>query len=556
MNHTPQSWARIQGVFQQALEMDSNARNDFIAIQLQDRPDLCFEVETLLDSYDSSESLEIAAVPGSPGLDGGELDFGPIEGYELGEEIHRGAQGIVYRAVQLSTQRDVAIKFLIDGSQSDEMRRKRFVREVRVISGLSHPGIVTVFDSGVTRGQHYYVMPLVQGVRFDVYSRQHADDTEHLLGVFCKLCDAVGYGHQHSIVHRDLKPANILVDATGQPRVLDFGLAKLGELEAPEQTKLSLTGQIMGTLGYMSPEQTLGDSSVIETPSDVYSLGVLLYEILAGTAPYRLNESLLGNLQKIQAATPETRPLKVRRVDSGLQAIIFKALSKEPGRRYPTAAEFASELRRYQAGEVITAKRGSTFYVIRKRLTQHSVWFGMVVVLLAGIVIGSYWIPSEQTVSPIASPLSPLAPGELYSEVDLENQMDAIRDMIRFRHDCDRIVASTIKRFQNLAPSQFDPDMESMRFADLELMQSLASFLASKPDWAQTVDYREAFESYQQKQDVPISGLASEIAQAVLECAIQHQSGTVLDQDPEPVSTDGEETDSSPSQDPQDEHGI
>ncbi|MEM6692016.1 MAG: serine/threonine-protein kinase, partial [Planctomycetota bacterium] len=444
-----------------------------------------------------------------------------IPGYEIGEELHRGSQGIVYRAHQSSTNRDVAIKFLLSGSLGGSSSQRRFEREVKLVSGLSHPGIVPIFDSGHAENQPFFVMPLVNGTRLDEYFRLVDQDQSKTLKVFCKVCEAVGYAHQHSIVHRDLKPSNILVDIDGQPKVLDFGLAKIGGITGNEQSMLSMTGQIMGTLGYMSPEQTKGNPDNIQPTSDVYSLGVILYELVTQASPYSMEGSLVENLVTIQQAEPDPRPLQAKRVDAELRTIILKSLSKAPNRRYPSAVELGEDLRRHLSGEVIEARRDSAIYVIRKQLRRNWPYVAICVALLVGLVAGDYFLQGGADEPSIPSPLQPSEAETLYGQTDLEAQMHALQDLIRFDGDSRRIVANTIRRFWDLDARQFSPGMSEMHFNDLKKLKSLASFLADRPGASAIQNYINSINTALEQPESPkTSGLADELEMDVLEHAL------------------------------------
>jgi len=239
-----------------------------------------------------------------------------IPGYEILEEIHRGGQGIVYRAVQLGTKREVALKVMLEGPLADEVTRRRFEREVELAASLRHPNIVTILDSGVSQGRYYFAMEYIDGLRLDRYLAQVRPSLRQTLQLFVKICEAVNFAHQRGVIHRDIKPPNILVDWAGEPHVLDFGLAKpLQTADARESTVavVSVSGQLLGTVAYMSPEQTLGGQNV-DVRSDVYSLGVVFYEALLGQLPYSVEGPLGGGAYahrpgRAAAPAPASTPL-------------------------------------------------------------------------------------------------------------------------------------------------------------------------------------------------------------------------------------------------------
>lgn len=331
-----------------------------------------------------------------------------IEGYDIVRELHRGGQGVVYQAIEKATKRKVAIKVLIEGPYASKTARKRFEREIELVAQLKHPNIISIFHSGETpEGMRYCVMDYIRGVPLDRYVHENHLPLEDRLKVFSTLCDAVQYAHQKGVIHRDLKPSNILVDSAGNPKVLDFGLAKV--LAAPVETVVSLSQQVIGTLPYMSPEQARGNPDDIDTRTDIYALGIILYEILTGHYPYPVAGQMAEVLRHI-AETPPTPPSRQWTPDSGvtertskhlragkcpidddLQTVVLKTLAKERERRYQSAGELAKDIQHYLADEAIDAKRDSGWYVFRKSIHRHQakVAVAAAFVVLVG-AFGSY----------------------------------------------------------------------------------------------------------------------------------------------------------------------
>lgn len=318
-------------------------------------------------------------------------EFPAIEGYELIEEIGRGGMGVVYKALQVSTKRIVALKVMLAGPFASASALRRFEREVELAARLQHPSIVRVLESGEVGGQRYYAMDYVEGVRLDRYLSQRQADLRTMLGLFEQVCEGVECAHDAGVVHRDLKPANVLIDESGNPHILDFGLAKA--TDRPEtgdvaSTLVSLPGQVLGTLFYLSPEQAAGLPDEIDERTDVYALGVMLFETLTGSLPFDTAGRPSQVIERI-LETPPIRPTSLSdRVDGELETIILKAIAKEKDRRYQSAREMGEDLRRYLEGEPIMARRPSSLYILGKKIRKHrlSVAFGVVAVII--VLIG------------------------------------------------------------------------------------------------------------------------------------------------------------------------
>jgi WD40 repeat protein/tRNA A-37 threonylcarbamoyl transferase component Bud32 len=292
-----------------------------------------------------------------------------IAGHPITRKIYEGGQGIVYQGVHKTTKRKVAIKVMKEGPFASRQDRARFEREVEILGQLNHPSIVAIHDSGVASGRCYFVMDYIPGRPLHEWIEAGGHPVEQTLRLFRSICEAVNAAHLRGIIHRDLKPGNIRIDVDDQPHVLDFGLAKVAA--GAEATIMTATGQFLGSVPWASPEQAESAPAKIDTRTDVYSLGVILFQMLTGTFPYDVTGSMHEVLDRI-IHTPPVHPGAYRRdLDNEVETIILKCLSKERERRYQTAGELARDIGHYLSNEAIEAKRDSTLYILRKYLRRH-----------------------------------------------------------------------------------------------------------------------------------------------------------------------------------------
>lgn len=314
-----------------------------------------------------------------------------LDGYEVLAPLGEGGMGVVWRAVQLGARRQVALKLLSVHAVGSDRARKRFEREVELAARLEHPHIARIYDSGLAHHVYYYAMELVENAApLDRYAAAQRLSQEQTLRLMQTVCLAVQHAHQRGVIHRDLKPSNIVVDAAGQPRILDFGLAKT--YRDDDAVAISVEGDIAGTPAYMSPEQASGRMD-LDTRSDVYALGVILYELLAGRKPHALEGGYLKVLKRISEEEP-LRPRAARPdLDAELEAILLKALARDPADRYPSAIQLAEDLQRFLDCEPLSARPATTWYFLRKRLHRHrrKVVAGATAAALA-IAAGAYYV--------------------------------------------------------------------------------------------------------------------------------------------------------------------
>ncbi|MCH2133107.1 MAG: tetratricopeptide repeat-containing serine/threonine protein kinase [Phycisphaerales bacterium] len=322
-----------------------------------------------------------------------------VPGYRVLGELHRGGQGTVYRAIQERTKRTVALKVMHGGASASDKSRARFAREVELIASLRHPNIVTVFDGGdLPDGGCFVAMEFIRGVplvkaeaferRMDSEARSNNIRTK--LKQFAQICDAVQYAHLRGIIHRDLKPGNILIDREGNPKVLDFGVAKvLGIADTPDAT---MTGEFVGTFAYAAPEQVSGGASDIDTRCDIYALGVVLYETLTGRFPYKISGPVSETIKNITDTDPTAPSKVVEWLDADIDAIVASAMAKSPDRRYQSCGSLGADIRRYLDGEPIEARRDSTAYLMAKLARRHRGPIALASVLVLALVGVSIWM--------------------------------------------------------------------------------------------------------------------------------------------------------------------
>jgi serine/threonine protein kinase len=313
-----------------------------------------------------------------------------LEHYQIIKELPRGGQAIVYKAMHKATKMKVALKVLLPGLHGSVKARRHFEQEVLLAASLHHPNIVAIHDSGILLGQYYFSMEYIRGEMVDRYVDSHHLSLRDRLKLFCKICDAMSHAHQRGVMHRDLKPSNILVDDRGEPHILDFGLAKTivsSRTDSGSTMIPTITGQIKGTVEYMSPEQAAGQPDLIDIRTDIYSLGVILYKILIGRMPYDVSESAFEVLHKIQCDEPIRPRQIVGKLDSDVEAILLKALAKDRNQRYQSAAELQHDIQCFLEGLPIVAKSVSSLYLFRKIVARHR-YTSTVVILLITIVFG------------------------------------------------------------------------------------------------------------------------------------------------------------------------
>jgi serine/threonine protein kinase/tetratricopeptide (TPR) repeat protein len=396
-------WQRLKRVFHDALEQAADARGPFLDRECAGDADLRAEIDSLLSSHDEADgflsrpAMEEALHASPPTLEGRR-----VGAYRILGEIGRGGMGVVYRAVRDDDafQKTVAVK-VVRGQGGWGDVEQRLERERQILARLQHPNIAAVFDGGTTdEGQPYLVMELVEGRPITEYCAAHALGTRARLAMVRAVCDAVQYAHRNLVVHRDLKPGNILVGEDGRPKLLDFGIAKLLAAGVDPDVAPTATLLPMMTPEYASPEQVRGEA--VTTSSDIYSLGVVLYELLTGQRPYAVQtDSLEGIVRAVcenAPALPSTvvrsgdvsllRPALPGELRGDLDTIVLKALRKEPTRRYLTVHDLSEDIRRHLEGLPVLARADTFGYRVSKFTRRHKAAVATAVLVSASLVGG------------------------------------------------------------------------------------------------------------------------------------------------------------------------
>lgn len=384
---TRERWQRIEQLFHDAVELPVDQRDAWLRVQCDDET-IRAEVAAMLAQDHLETNLRAAIAEAAEVFEAaGPVEAGArIGAYRVERLLGRGGMGAVYLATRADDEYEkrVAIKLLRLGVSGVEARTL-FLRERQILAQLDHPSVARLLDGGtLDNGQPYLVLDYVEGEPLLEWCRSHNTPLRDRVALFVKVCEGVAYAHQNLIVHRDLKPQNILVTTDGEPKLLDFGIAKLLTTNLTEQTQVPAG---LMTPQYASPEQLTGAS--ITTATDVYSLGAILYELLSGERPYETEGLPMTELVRRIVEQPVRPP--TTRIPSDLKNIVLQCLEKEPARRYGSADQLASDLRRFLGGEAVLARGDSVLYRAGKFVRRH--WVG---VAATAAIVGSLAVVAVQ----------------------------------------------------------------------------------------------------------------------------------------------------------------
>jgi serine/threonine protein kinase len=418
-------WDRVRRLFEAALEKTPLERAAYLEGLAASDPDLRDEVASLLASHRSDTAFEVAPAPGITLHRTGALrsfaeKLAPsrVGPYRNLREIGEGGMGIVFEALQEApVRRTVALKLIKWGMDTKEVIA-RFESERQALALMNHPNIASVYDAGATEeGRPYFAMEFVPGVPVTEYCDRERLNIRERLDLFVQVCEGVQHAHQKGVIHRDIKPTNVLVvvqDGKPVPKLIDFGVAKATSYRLTERTLQTVSGQLVGTPEYMSPEQAELANLDVDTRTDVYSLGVLLYELLVGALPFEPASLARGGFAEIQRRLREDEPPRPstrfgglgagapvaaarrrseikalhRQLRSDLDWIAMKALEKERGRRYASPSELAADIGRYLSDEPVLASPPSGVYRFRKFVRRHRMAVASVALLLLTLTLG------------------------------------------------------------------------------------------------------------------------------------------------------------------------
>lgn len=410
---TSERFAKVKAVFLEALERPPEDRESVIKDRCGADVELAAEVRALIANHTRDDEFLRPTSRGESSM----LVGRRIGAFTIVRTIASGGMGTVFEATQHHPPRSVALKIL-RAALASRASVRRFEEESAILARLRHPGIAQVYEAGVHQEGGvripYFAMELIE--RAETITA-HADRTRmsvrERVELFTRVCDAVHHGHQNAVIHRDLKPANILVGSDGMPKVIDFGVARVTDQDPPSHTQRTDAGQLVGTLSYMSPEQAMSSRGAdVDTRSDVYTLGLVLYELLCGRRAYEIAELPLAEATRVIRDHVPTHPGTIRRELKGdLETIVLRALEKDRGRRYQSAGELAEDLRRYVRHEPILARPATVAYHARMFARRHRSLVAAACAVVLALLVGtcvSVWFAMRERDQSIRANLATL----------------------------------------------------------------------------------------------------------------------------------------------------
>jgi serine/threonine protein kinase len=465
----PERWQKLKEVCSLALEKEPAERAAFVADACGEDQELRREAESMIARATRGGGVLDGPIwkGFTPGTESAETNIAipeTIGSYRILRVIGEGGMGVVYEAQQDQPRRHVALKVIRPGLATTQMLR-RFDRESQALARLHHIGIAQIYEAGTAETAHgaqpYFAMEFIQGLPLRQYADSHDLGNRARLELMSKICEAVEHAHRKGIIHRDLKPGNILVDESGQPKILDFGVARLTDSDA-QMTKQTDMGQLVGTLAYMSPEQVLGDPTQLDSRSDVYALGVVLYELLAQCLPYKISDHLFDAVRTIRDEDP-TRLSAINRTFRGdVETIVAKALEKDKTRRYASAAAMRGDIQNYLADEPITARPASTAYQLQKFAQRHKALVGataiVFVVLIGGVIVSTREAVKAHRAEQVSQAVNDFLQNDLLAQASSSNQASASKNA-----DPDLKVRTALDRAAARIGGKFDrqPEVEA-----------------------------------------------------------------------------------------------
>ncbi len=515
---------QICDIFERSRNLAPAERDAFLHRHCGDNQTLLEDVQRLLRNHDDSGFLDEpgAKLRSGFGIFTESQQPNNMRKYHIVRKLGQGGMGVVYLAEQENPRRHVAVKVICPGLVGRDVL-KRFDLEVAMLGRLQHPGIAQIHEAATYEDESgtrpYFAMEFVDGSPLLDYARDHQLDLGDRLETFARICDAVEHAHQRGVIHRDLKPHNVLVDKSGQPKILDFGVARVTASDLQVSTMHTDVGQLIGTLAYMSPEQVLGRAAEIDTRSDVYALGIVLYELISDRLPYDLGgQTIVTAARVIAEQEPSSLTTISRRYRGDLDTIAQKALEKEPDRRYQSAAALAADIRHYLNNEPIVARPVSTLYQLRKFARRNrGLVFGVAaafVALLAGVIVATTFaigqtraLAESERQRSIASAVNDFLTKDLIVQADprsepdrqitLQTAIDRAAEKIEGRFDGAPIVEANLRRTVGTAYRHLnrldDADQQFTRALELykrELGECDEQTLLCRADLASVLNWR------------------------------------------------------------------